>query len=166
MKRVRYTKFTGDLASEMDIEDLLQGAVGLLARLRLPRSIPALSGPRSHSGRSARSTAAAARIRRIFDDRMREQLEQMGAQGKLDELIEKLIERMEQENYISYSQNMSPTQMAEMMGNAGNVQGEVQVRSHGQEPRFSGLQDAARSAGIAGQVELWPARHAALGHGR
>ena len=24
MKRVRYTKFTGDLASEMDIEDLLK----------------------------------------------------------------------------------------------------------------------------------------------
>jgi Ca-activated chloride channel homolog len=61
----------------------------------------------------------------MFDDRIREQLEQMGEQGKLDELIEKLVNRMEQENYISYSQNMSPTQKAEMMGNAGNVQGEV-----------------------------------------
>jgi Ca-activated chloride channel family protein len=30
---------------------------------------------------------------------------------------------------------------------------------------FLGLQDAARSAGVAGQVELWPARHAALATG-
>ena len=39
MKRVRYTKYTGDLASEMDMEDLLQGALRLPARLRFPRSL-------------------------------------------------------------------------------------------------------------------------------
>jgi len=55
----------------------------------------------------------------MFDDRFREQLQQM-QQDKMDELIDKLIKRMEQENYISYAQNMDPTQMA-----AGNVQGEV-----------------------------------------
>jgi Ca-activated chloride channel homolog len=61
----------------------------------------------------------------MFDDRTREQLEQAMQQGKMDELIDKLMQRMQQENYISYSQNMDPTQMSDMMGQAGNVQGEV-----------------------------------------
>ena len=61
----------------------------------------------------------------MFDDRIRQQLEQMAEEGKLDELIEKLIQRMEQENYISTTQDLSPTQMSQMMGQAGNVQGEV-----------------------------------------
>jgi Ca-activated chloride channel family protein len=61
----------------------------------------------------------------MFDDRIREQLEQAAQQNKMDELIDKLINRMERENYISYAQNMSPAQMAEMMGKAGEIQGEV-----------------------------------------
>jgi len=36
-----------------------------------------------------------------FDEEMRERLQQMAMDGELDELIEKLIERMQQEDYIS-----------------------------------------------------------------
>ncbi len=125
MKRVRYTKFTGDLASEMDIEDLLKALSDYLLDsgyrdpyLRFQDMDHTLDDLREALRQLLESGD-------LFDDRVREQLEQMSRQGKLDELIEKLINRMEQENYISYSQNMSPTQMAEMMGNAGNVQGEV-----------------------------------------
>jgi Ca-activated chloride channel family protein len=125
MKRVRYTKFTGDLASEMDIEDLLKALSDYLLDsgfrdpyLRFQDMDHTLDDLREALRQLLESGD-------MFDDRIREQLEQMGEQGKLDELIEKLINRMEQENYISYSQNMSPTQKSQMMGNAGNVQGEV-----------------------------------------
>ena len=37
----------------------------------------------------------------FFDEEMRQKLDEMMAEGTLDELIDKLIERMEQENYIS-----------------------------------------------------------------
>jgi len=40
----------------------------------------------------------------MFDDNLREQIEQMQMDGQLDELIEKLIERMQQEDYISIDQ--------------------------------------------------------------
>ena len=40
----------------------------------------------------------------FFDEQLREQLEQLAAQGKLDELIDKLMERLEQANYISSSE--------------------------------------------------------------
>ena len=125
MKRVRYTKFTGDLASEMDIEDLLKALSDYLLDsgfrdpyLRFQEMDHTLDDLREALRQLLESGD-------MFDDRIREQLEQAMQQGKMDELIDKLIQRMEQENYISYSQNMSPTQMSQMMGQAGNVQGEV-----------------------------------------
>jgi Ca-activated chloride channel family protein len=125
MKRVRYTKFTGDLASDMDIEDLLKALSDYLLDsgfrdpyLRFQDMDHTLDDLREALRQLLESGD-------MFDDRIREQLEQMMQQEKMDELIDKLIKRMEQENYISYSQNMTPTQKSEMMGNAGNVQGEV-----------------------------------------
>ena len=125
MKRVRYTKFNGDLASEMDIEDLLKALSDYLLDsgfrdpyLRFQEMEHTLDDLREALRRLLESGD-------MFDDRIREQLEQAMQQGKMDELIDKLIQRMEQENYISWSQNMDPTKISEMMGNAGNVQGEV-----------------------------------------
>ena len=40
----------------------------------------------------------------LLDEEMRERLRQMQMDGTLDELIEQLIERMEQEDYISIDQ--------------------------------------------------------------
>ena len=125
MKRVRYTKFNGDLASEMDIEDLLKALSDYLLDsgfrdpyLRFQDLEHTLDNLREALRQLLESGE-------MFDDRIREQLEQAMQQGKMDELIDKLIQRMERENYISWTQNMDPAQMAEMMGQAGNVQGEV-----------------------------------------
>jgi Ca-activated chloride channel family protein len=125
MKRVRYTKFVGDLASEMDMEDLLKALSDLLldSGFRDPYS---RFQELDHSLDSLREA-----LRQLlesgdfFDDRVREALDQMAREGKLDELIEKLIQRMEQEDYISTSERQDPTRAAQRMGQAGNVQGEV-----------------------------------------
>jgi Ca-activated chloride channel family protein len=125
MKRVRYTKFNGDLASEMDIEDLLKALSDYLLDsgfrdpyLRFQDLDHTLDNLREALRQLLESGD-------MFDDRIREQLEQAMQQNKMDELIDKLIQRMQQENYISYSQNMDPSKISEMMGQAGNVQGEV-----------------------------------------
>ena len=125
MKRVRYTKFNGDLASEMDIEDLLKALSDYLLDsgfrdpyLRFQDMDHTLDDLREALRRLLESGE-------MFDDRIREQLKQAMEQNKMDELIDKLIQRMEQENYISWSQNMDPSKISEMLGNAGNVQGEV-----------------------------------------
>jgi Ca-activated chloride channel family protein len=125
MKRVRYTKFNGDLASEMDIEDLLKALSDYLLDsgfrdpyLRFQDLDHTLDNLREALRQLLESGE-------MFDDRIREQLEQAMMQNKMDELIDKLIQRMQQENYISFGQNMDPSKMAEMMGQAGNVQGEV-----------------------------------------
>ena len=125
MKRVRYTKFSGDLASEMDIEDLLKALSDYFLDsgfrdpyLRFQEMDHTLDDLREALRQMLESGDS-------FDERIREQLEQALQQGKMDELIDKLIQRMAQENYISWSQDTDQTQMSQMMGQAGNVQGEV-----------------------------------------
>jgi Ca-activated chloride channel homolog len=125
MKRVRYTKFTGDMASEMDMEDLLKALSDYLLD-------SGFRDPYSHF-REFDHTLDSLReaLRQLlesgefFDEDIRQKLDQMAQDGKLDDLIEKLMQRMEQEDYISTTQPRDPANMAEMMGQAGNVQGDV-----------------------------------------
>jgi Ca-activated chloride channel family protein len=56
---------------------------------------------------------------------MQQQIDQMAAEGTLDEFVDKLIERMQQENYISYMRQQGETDMSQMDGEVGDVQGEV-----------------------------------------
>jgi Ca-activated chloride channel family protein len=151
MKRVRYTKFTGDLASEMDIEDLLKALSDYLLDsgfrdpyLRFQDMDHTLDDLREALRQLLESGD-------MFDDRIRRQLEQMGEQGKIDELIDKLIQRMEQENYISYSQNLSPEQMSQMMGQAGNVQGEVKFEVTDKSLDFLGFKTLRDLLGSLGK---------------
>ena len=104
MKRIRYTKYSGDLASEIDLEDLLQE----LSEYFLDSGF---DDPYSrfqdldHDMDSLREA-----LRRIlesgefFDREMQEKIDQLSAQGKLDELVEKLIQMLAQQRYISYPQ--------------------------------------------------------------
>jgi len=125
MKRIRYTKFVGDLASEMDMEDLLKA----LSNFLLDSGFHDPYGRFQDQDHSLDSLREALRelleSGDFFDEQIRQALDQMTKEGKLDELIEKLLQRMEQENYISTTQQSDPTSASQMMGQAGNVQGEV-----------------------------------------
>ena len=52
----------------------------------------------------------------MFDEEMRNRLQQMQMEGELDELIEKLIERMQQEDYISIDQPHDPAKQSSVGG--------------------------------------------------
>ncbi len=58
----------------------------------------------------------------LLDEEMQERLRQMQMDGTLDELIEQLIERMEQEDYISVDQPQDPSQQSNAGGQAGEAQ--------------------------------------------
>jgi Ca-activated chloride channel family protein len=125
MKGVRYTKYVGDLASEMDLESILQSLSDFLldSGFRDPYSH---YWEMDHTLDDLREA-----LRRIlesgdlFDKSIQEKLEQMAAEGKLDELIEKLVQRLEQQNYISSSQQPDPSTTAEAGGQVGDAEGEV-----------------------------------------
>jgi Ca-activated chloride channel family protein len=100
MKRIRYTKYTGELASEIDMEELLKQ----LSDYLLDSGFYDPSTPFQDLDHTLDDLREA--LRRLlkygdFDEATREQLDQMEAAGTLDELIDKLIERMAKENYIS-----------------------------------------------------------------
>jgi len=125
MKSVRYTKYIGDLASEIDMESLLQALSEYLldSGFRDPYAQFQELDQNLNDLREA--------LRRILQSgeflnpEMQQQIDQMAAQGTLDEFIDKLIQRMQQENYISYARQQGETSMSQVGGQVGDVQGEV-----------------------------------------
>src|SRR6516162_2031528 len=125
MKSVRYTKYVGDLASEIDMESLLQALSEYLLDSGF-RDPYAESQQLDHNLDDLREA-----LRRILqsgeflNQEMQQQIDQMAAEGTLDEFIDKLIERMQQENYISVMRQPGETSMSQVDGQVGDVQGEV-----------------------------------------
>ena len=106
MRRIRYTKYVPDPAGEMSMEDLLSalsdyllqsGFQDYLSYYDLPNGEQTLDDLR-------RAIEQALLEGDLLSDELREQLQQMQSEGSLEELIEQLIQRMEQEDYISIDQ--------------------------------------------------------------
>ena len=125
MKRVRYTKFTGDLASEIDMEDLLKALSDYLLDSGFRDPYSRFQELDHNLDDLREALARALESGKLFDDRIQQLLDQMAQDGTLDEFIEKLINRMEQENYISTMQRPDPARAEEMAGQVGHVEGEV-----------------------------------------
>ncbi len=120
MKRIRYSKFIPDPAGEMSMEDLLSALSDYLLQsgfqsdmwYEMPQGEQTLDDLR-------RAIEQALMEGDQFDEDMRERLQQMAADGELDELIEKLIERMQQEDYISIDQPPDPARPSGVGGQVG-----------------------------------------------
>jgi Ca-activated chloride channel homolog len=125
MKSIRYTKYIGDLASEIDMESLLQALSEYLLDSGF-RDPYAQFQELDHNLDDLREA-----LRRILqsgefvNEEMQQQIDQMSAEGTLDEFIDKLIERMQQENYISSMRQQGETGMSQEQGEVGDVQGDV-----------------------------------------
>ncbi len=119
MKRVRYTKFTGDLASEIDLEDLLKALSDFLLDSGYYDPFTRFRDL-DHTLDDLREA-----LRRVLehgdflDESMRRKIEQMAAENNLDEFIDKLMERMQQENYISSPMQPERTRMSDVSGQVG-----------------------------------------------
>jgi Ca-activated chloride channel homolog len=101
LRRTEYTKYKGDLASEIDMEELLNALSDYMldSGFRDPYAdYPDLEHTMDDLREALRRALESGDF---FDEDLRQKLDQLMAEGKLDELIEKLIERMERENYIS-----------------------------------------------------------------
>ncbi len=128
MKRIRYTKYVPDPASEMSMEDLLDALSDYFLQsgfndnfwYELPDGEKSLDELR-------RALEQALLNGEMFDEEMRDRLQQMQMEGQLEELIEKLIERMQQEDYISIdrpfeAQPHDPSKQSSVGGQVGDAQ--------------------------------------------
>jgi Ca-activated chloride channel family protein len=123
MKRIRYSKYVPDPAGQMSMEDLLSALSDYLLQsgfqdsmwYELPQGEQTLEDLR-------RAIENALLDGEMFDENLRQQIEQMMAEGQLDELIEKLIERMQQEDYISVDKPHDPSRQSSVGGQTGEAQ--------------------------------------------
>jgi Ca-activated chloride channel homolog len=123
MKRIRYSKYVPDPAGDMSMEDLLSALSDYFLQsgfndnfwYELPEGEQTLDELR-------RALEQALLNGEMFDEEMRDRMQQMQMDGELEELIEKLIERMEQEDYISIDQPHDPAKQSSMGGQVGDAQ--------------------------------------------
>jgi len=123
MKRIRYSKYVPDPAGDMSMEDLLSALSDYFLQsgfndnfwYELPEGEQTLDELR-------RALEQALLNGEMFDEEMRDRLQQMQMEGELEELIEKLIERMQQEDYISIDQAHDPSKQSSVGGQVGDAQ--------------------------------------------
>ena len=125
MKSVRYTKFTGDLASEVSMEDLLKALSEYLLDSGFQNPFAEFQDLDQTMDDLREALRRALEQGDAFDESLQQKIDQMAAEGKLDELIEKLIERMERENYISTQPSQEPGQVSQTAGQLGGPQTEA-----------------------------------------
>ena len=125
MKRIRYSKYVPDAAQEMSLEDLLQALSDYLLQSGFQEQyIYEMDGEKTME--DLRQAIEQALLNgELFDDEMREQIEQMQMDGRLEQLIQQLIERMEREDYISIDQPHDPSKQSSVGGQVGQNQGQA-----------------------------------------
>jgi len=123
MKRIRYSKYVPDPAGEMSMEDLL----GALSDYLLQSGFNDNFWYEMQDGEQTldelrRALEQALLESDSFDEEMRDRLQQMQMNGELEQMIEKLIERMQQEDYISIDQPHDPSKRSSVGGQVGEGQ--------------------------------------------
>jgi len=129
MKFIKYTKYVPDPAAEMSMEDLLSALSDYLLQSGFQDSWYSyeFNDGEQTLDELRQAIQQALEAGELLDENMRERLEQMRADGQFDELIEKLIERMEQEDYISIDQPFDRSRQSSVPGQAGEQQ-QAQVK--------------------------------------
>ena len=155
MKYVKYKKYVPDPASDMSMEELLSALSDYLLQSGFQNQFSSFYElpPNEQTLDELRQAIEDALLNgESFDEEMRERLQQMQMEGKLDELIERLMERMEQEDYISIDQPHDPSRQSSVGGQVGQAQGQTRFEITDKSLDFLGfktLRDLLASLGRA-----------------
>ena len=127
MKFVKYKKHVPEPASEMSMEDLLSALSDYLLQSGFQQQYMDFYDLNNmeQSLESLRQALAEAMLSGdLLDDTMREQVENMSAE-QFEQLIDQLIERMQQEEYISIDQPHDPARQSSVGGQVGESQAQT-----------------------------------------
>ena len=160
MKRVRYTKFTGDLSSSFGLEDLMQalsdflldsGFYDPMSRFQEFNGDQTLENLREAIRQALESGE-------LFDEEAQEKFNQLDAQ-QVEELIDQIIEKMQEQNFINAEQ---PEEGQGQQGD-GNADARFEVTDKGMD--FLGYKALRELLGPLGKSNLGrhDTRHEASG---
>src|SRR5256886_4489249 len=152
MRRIRYTKYVPDPAGEMSMEDLLSALSDYLLQSGFQNYMFYDLPPGEQTLDDLRQAIEQALLDgNLLDEEMRQRLQQMQMEGKLEELIEQLIERMEQENYISIDQPHDPSQQSSVGGQIGEAQQQARFEVTDKSLDFLGFKALRNLLGSLGK---------------
>src|SRR5277367_134666 len=151
MKRVRYTKYTGDLASEMEMDDLLKALSDYLLDSGYRDPFTRFSELDHTMNDLKEALRQALEAGDLFDEDLQQKIDEMSAEGKLDELIDQLIERMEQENYLNMQSPRDPARDSPGPGQSGGPEGEVRFEVTDKSLDFLGFKTLRDLLGSLGK---------------
>jgi Ca-activated chloride channel family protein len=161
MKRVRYTKFTGDLSSSFGLEDLMQALSDFLLDSGFydPYSSRFQESNGDQTMENLREAVRQAlESGELFDEESQEKFNQLDAQ-QVEELIDQIIEKMQEQNYINAEQ---PEDGQGQQGD-GNGEARFEVTDKGMD--FLGYKALRELLGPLGKSNLGrhDTRHEAAG---
>jgi Ca-activated chloride channel family protein len=151
MKRVRYKKYEGSLSDEMSMEDLLNALSDYLLDSGFQNPWMEFNDLEHTMDALRDALKRALESGELFDGNMQDQIDQMSADGKLDELIDELIQRMEQENFISVDNPQNPAQQSSGTGQIGENEGEVRFEVTDKSLDFLGFKTLRDLLGSLGK---------------
>ena len=164
MKRVRYTKFTGDLASSFGLEDLMQALSDFLLdsgfqdpytrsqdRFQEPTGDQTMENLREAIKQALESGE-------LFDEQSQEKFNQLDAQ-QVEELVDQIIQKMQEQNFINAEQP------EEGQGQQGDGNGEARFEVTDKGMDFLGYKALRELLGPLGKSNLGrhDTRHEAAG---
>lgn len=152
MKRVRYTKYTGDLASEIDLEDLLKALSDYLLDSGFQDPYSDFQSMDHTLDDLREAIRQALESGDFLDQQMQQDINDLSDQGKLDQLIDKLIQRLQQENFISTDSPQIGGSNQPQPGEVAQPQGEARFEVTDKSLDFLGykaLRDLLGSLGKA-----------------
>jgi Ca-activated chloride channel homolog len=111
MKRVRYSKYTGNLADELEMESLLEALSDFLLDSGFQSSFSRFQELRGDQtlDNLREAMRQALEYGDLFDEAVQEKIDQLTGDGELEKLIEQLLDRMEQENYVQFDRGQPQT---------------------------------------------------------
>jgi uncharacterized protein with von Willebrand factor type A (vWA) domain len=147
MKLTRYTKFTGDLSSSIDLEDLMQALSDFLldSGFQDPYSPFAANDDSMESLRE--SIRQALESGELLDEDAQEQFDKL-EEPQVEELIDKIIQRMKDEAYLNAEE---PT---EGQGEQGDGEGEARFEVTDKGMDFLGFKALRELLGPIGKSSL------------
>jgi Ca-activated chloride channel homolog len=124
MKFTRYSKYVPDPAGEMSMEELLNALSDYLLQSGFQQQYMSFYelGQDQSLEDLRRAIEQALANGELFDEQLREQIEQMRMEGSLEQLIDRIVERMQQEDYISIDQPHDPSKPSTGPGQTGEAQ--------------------------------------------
>src|SRR5437868_6794129 len=130
MKFIKYSKYVPDPAGEMSMEDLLNALSDYLLQsgYQNPYDFYQLPDDQEQTMEALRrAIEQALEDGEFLDDEMREQIEQLRMEGKLGEMIDELMQRMQEEGFISADQppQNDPARPSSVGGQTGESQAQT-----------------------------------------